>query len=117
MTDQPRPTITWDDFTCVDLRVGTVVEAQVNPEAHKPAYILQVDFSPHLGVRKSSARITDLYSPQDLVGRQVIAVVNVPPRQIGTMMSQALITGFADEQGCIVLAQPQRPVPDGSRLI
>ncbi len=109
-------TISWADFERVALCVGTVLEASPFPEARKPAYKLVVDFGPEVGVRKSSAQITEHYEPDDLVGRQVIGVVNFPPKQIGPFMSECLITGFADADGHIVLAVPERAVPNGSRL-
>lgn len=109
-------TISWSDFEKVDIRLGTVVEAEPFPEARKPAIKLRIDFGPDVGVRKSSAQITVHYEPQALVGRQVMAVVNFPPRQIGPFMSEVLTLGFADAEGAIVLAQPDKPAPDGSRL-
>ncbi len=109
-------TIPWADFERVDIRVGTVVAAEPFPEARTPAYRLRVDFGPELGERKSSARITDLYEPGELVGRQVLAVVNFPPKQIGPMRSECLVLGFPLADGAVVLAQPERAVPDGSRL-
>lgn len=109
-------TIDWDDFTRVELRVGTVVRVEPFPEARKPAYKIWVDFGDELGVRKSSAQVTDLYEPAELVGRQVVGVVNFPPKQIGPFMSEFLVTGFPDESGAIVLAGPERPVPNGSKL-
>lgn len=108
--------ISWDDFERVEIRVGTVVSAEVFAEARFPAYVIQADFGPGIGVLKSSARVTDLYSPETLVGRQIVGVVNFPPKQIGPMKSQFLVTGFHREDGAVVLAVPERPVPDGSRL-
>jgi tRNA-binding protein len=109
-------TISWNDFEQVELRVGTVTRAEPFPEARKPAYRLTVDFGAELGVRRSSAQITDLYEPDDLVGRQVVAVTNFPPKQIGPFMSECLVTGFVQADGSVVLAVPERPVADGSRL-
>jgi len=110
-------TISWSDFEKVDIRLGTVVEAEAFPEARKPAIKLRIDFGPDLGVKKSSAQITVHYDPQELIGRQVMAVVNFPPRQIGPFMSEVLTLGFADAEGAIVLARPDKPAPDGSRLM
>ena len=109
-------TIAWDDFERVDLRVGTIVSAEIFTEAHHPAYILHVDFGADIGIRKSSAQITDLYEPENLVGVQVIAVVNFPPKQIGPVRSQCLVTGFPQENGSVVLAKPERPVANGLKL-
>lgn len=106
---------TFDTFMAVDIRAGTVVEAEPFPEARKPAIKLVVDFGADIGRKKSSAQITDHYSPEDLVGRKVMAVVNFPPRQIGPFMSEVLVLGFPDEDGAIVLAAPG-DVPDGARL-
>jgi tRNA-binding protein len=108
--------ISWDDFQRVELRAGTVVAAEPFPEARRPAFKLYVDFGPELGVLKSSAQLTDLYDRDALVGRQVLAVVNFPPRQIGPIRSQCLVTGFYREDGAVVLAVPDGPVPDGARL-
>ncbi len=109
--------ITWDDFSRVELRVGRIVTADPFPEARKPAYILQVDFGPELGKRKSSAQITDLYAPEELVGRLVVAVVNFPKKQIGPLMSECLVTGFHDDSGRVALCVPDKEVPLGARLL
>ena len=108
--------ITWDDFSRVELRVGRVLSAEVFKEARKPAYVLQVDFGDEIGTRKSSAQITDLYQPEGLVGQQVIGVVNFPPKQIGPIQSQCLITGFTQADGAVVLIQPERTVKNGLKL-
>jgi tRNA-binding protein len=109
-------TISWQEFEQVDLRVGTIVSAEVFAEARQPAYILHVDFGADLGVLKSSAQITDLYQPDALVGQQVIGVVNFPPKQIGPMQSQCLITGLPQGDGSVVLVQPDRQVSNGLKL-
>ena len=109
--------IGFDVFLKVQLVVGTVISAEVFSEARKPAYILHVDFGPDIGTRKSSAQIIDLYTPEALVGRQVMAVVNFPPKQIGPIQSQCLVTGFHDADGRIALAMPDVPVPNGTRLL
>jgi len=110
-------TISWDEFTRVELRVGRIVDAQPFPEARKPAYVLKVDFGPELGTRKSSAQITDLYQPADLVGRLVVAVVNFPKKQIGPLQSECLVTGFHDEAGRVALCVPDMAVPLGTKLL
>lgn len=109
--------VTYDQFVAVDIRVGTVVEARPFPEARKPAVILLIDFGPDIGVKKSSAQITVRYTPEALVGRQVLAVVNFPPRQIGPVRSEVLTLGFEDVDGAIVLARPDSPVPNGKKLL
>jgi len=108
--------ITFDDFLRVDIRIGTIVEAESFPEARKPAFKLKIDFGPAIGVKKSSAQIVDRYALDELVGRQVAAVVNFPPRQIGKFLSEVLTLGFADESGAVTLFAPDVPVPNGSRL-
>lgn len=113
----PTDTISWDDFMRVELRVGRIQEVRPFPEARRPAWILMVDFGEEIGVRKSSAQITDLYQPDELVGRQVVAVVNFPPKQIGPLKSECLVTGFHDAGGNVVLCAPEREVPLGSRLL
>lgn len=115
--DAPAPEIDFDDFLKVDIRVGTIVDAEPFPEARKPAIKMKIDFGPDIGTKKSSAQITVHYEPSELVGRQVMAVVNFPPRQIGPMRSEVLTLGFADAGGDIVLAAIDKPVPDGRRLM
>jgi tRNA-binding protein len=108
--------IAFDDFLKVDIRVGTVMAAEIFPEARKPAFKLTIDFGPDIGTRRSSAQITRHYAPQDLIGKQVVAVVNFPPRQIGPFMSQVLTLGAPDESGEVVLLHPSLPVPNGGRM-
>lgn len=109
-------TISFDDFLKVDIRAGTVVHAEPFPEARKPALKLRIDFGPVIGEKRSSAQIVAHYRPEALVGRQVLAVVNFPPRQIGPFMSEVLVLGLSDEGGDIVLLSPERAVPDGARM-
>ena len=109
-------TIDWNDFTKVELRAGTVTKAEVFKEARRPAYILHVDFGPDIGTLKSSAQITVHYTPEELIGRQVMAVVNFPKKQIGPLMSECLVTGFHDANGDVVLVSPLSPVPNGAKL-
>lgn len=110
-------TISWNDFEKIELRVGKVVAAAPFPEARKPAYVLQIDFGEEIGMRKSSAQVTALYRPEDLVGRLVVAVVNFPRKQIGPLMSECLVTGFHDANGEVALCVPDRDVPLGTRLL
>jgi tRNA-binding protein len=112
----PAPTIAFDDFMKVDIRVGTIVDAEPYPEARKPAFKLRIDFGPGIGVKRSSAQITSHYRLDALVGRQVAAVVNFPPRQIGKFMSEVLTLGFPDENGAVVMFEPDLAVPNGARL-
>ena len=109
-------TISFDDFLKVDIRVGTILEVEDFPEARRPAYRLRVDFGPEIGTRKSSAQLPALYAKDELVGRQVAAVVNFPPRQIGKFMSEVLVLGFPDAEGRVVLIRPDKAVPNGGRL-
>ena len=109
--------ISFDDFLKVELRVGKVISAEEFPEARNPAYILQVDFGDEVGIRKSSAQITELYAAEDLVGRLVVGVVNFPPKQIGPIKSQCLVTGFHNDDGHVALCVPDQDVPPGTRLL
>ena len=108
--------IGWEDFEAVELRTGTVVDVEEFPEARKPAWKVTVDFGPEIGMKKASARITELYDRDDLVGRQIIGVVNFPKKQIGPVRSEFLLTGFYRDDGAVVIAVPERPVPDGAKL-
>jgi tRNA-binding protein len=110
-------TIAWEDFTKVELRVGRVLAAEPFAQARKPAYVLHVDFGPEIGTRKSSAQVTALYQPHELVGKLVVAVVNFPKKQIGPLMSECLVTGFHDARGDVVLCVPDRDVPLGTKLL
>ncbi|MEI7777117.1 MAG: tRNA-binding protein [bacterium] len=107
--------ISWADFEKVELRVGTIVSVEDFPEARKPAYKLTIDFG-EFGIKKSSAQIKILYSKEELVGRQVVGVINFPPKQIGPFISECLTTGFADDEGNVVLTQPERKVPNGTKI-
>ncbi|HHQ4749484.1 TPA: tRNA-binding protein [Aeromonas veronii] len=109
-------TISWQDFEMVELRVGTLVRVEPFPEARKPAYKVWADFGPELGIRKSSAQITALYQPEQLVSRQIIAVLNFPTKQIGPFQSEFLLTGFYRQDGAVVMAIPERAVENGARL-
>jgi tRNA-binding protein len=110
-------TITWDDFTKVELRVGRIISAEPFPQARKPAYILHVDFGPEIGTKKSSAQITSVYKPEELIGRLVVGVVNFPSKQIGPIKSECLVTGFHNERGEVVLCVPDQDVPLGAKLL
>lgn len=108
--------IDWSDFQKVQLCVGTIISVENFPQARKPAYILKVDFGDDIGIKKSSAQITDLYSKEELLGKQIVAVVNFPPKQIGPIQSECLVTGFHQADGAVVLAVPDKPAPNGARL-
>ncbi len=108
--------ITWDEFEKVELRVGTITKVEDFPEANKPAYKLEVDFGLEIGTKKSSARIVDLYSKSELLGKQIVGVVNFPPKQIGPFVSECLITGFYNQKGEVVLAVPEKNVDNGAKL-
>ena len=110
------PQISWDDFQKVELRVGTITAVDAFPEARRPAWKLTVDFGAEVGIRRASAQITDLYSAGELIGKQVVGVVNFPRKQIGPFMSECLVTGFVTDEGPVVLAVPDKPVANGLRL-
>jgi tRNA-binding protein len=110
------PDITWEHFEAVEMRAGTIVAVEDFPEARRPAYKIDVDFGPGLGVRRTSAQVTTVYSKEELVGRQVMGVLNFPPKQIGPVRSEFLLAGFYREDGAVVLAVPERPVQNGARL-
>ena len=110
------PDITWQHFEAVEMRAGTIISVEDFPEAHKPAYKIAVDFGPQFGIRRTSAQVTTLYSRNDLVGRQVLGVLNFPPKQIGPVRSEFLLAGFYRADGAVVLAVPERPVENGARL-
>jgi tRNA-binding protein len=116
MSSAAPATIAYDDFARVDIRVGTIVEAEPFPEARRPAYRLRVDFGPAIGIKRSSAQITRHYAVEELVGRQVAAVVNFPPKQIGPIRSEVLVLGFPDENGEVVLVSVTHKVPNGGKL-
>ena len=118
MTDTPpnQPSASFDDFMKLDIRCGTIVDAKPFPEARKPAFKLEIDFGADIGRKKSSAQITEHYTPETLIGRQVMAVVNFPPRQIGPFMSEVLTLGVADTNGHVVLLGPDQTAPDGARM-
>ena len=109
-------TITWQDFEKIDIRTGTIIQAEAFPEARKPAYKLTIDFGAELGIKKSSAQITTLYSPEQLVGQQIIAIVNFPPKQIATFISECLVLGIYDEQKNVILIQPAQKVSNGLKI-
>jgi len=108
--------ISWEEFEKVELRVGTILSAEDFPEARKPAYILKVDFGDEVGIKKSSAQITDLYGKEALIGKKIVAAVNFPPKQIGPISSECLVTGFYDSDGKVVLAVPDKEIENGARL-
>lgn len=109
-------TIEWSDFDKVELRIGTIIDVEDFPEARKPAYKLKVDFGDEIGIKKSSAQITDIYNKEGLLGTQVLGVVNFPSKQIGPIRSECLVTGFYRDDGAVVLARPDCPVPNGTKL-
>jgi tRNA-binding protein len=108
--------ITWDDFERIDIRTGTIIKAEEFPKAKKPAYQLFIDFGPEIGIKRSSAQITTYYTPSDLIYRQVVAIVNFPPKQIANFISECLVLGVYDEQNHVVLLQPDKMVPNGMKI-
>lgn len=108
--------ISWDQFQSVELRAGTIISVDDFPKAHKPAYIVRVDFGKEIGVKKCSAQITDLYQKDELIGKQIVGVINLPPKQIGPIRSEFLLTGFYREDGAVVIVSPESRVPDGAKL-
>lgn len=108
--------ISWQDFMKVDMRIGTIIAAESFPEARNPAYKLKVDFGNEIGIKKSSAQITDCYQPIELIGKQVMAVINFPPKQIGPMRSECLVMGAYNDQKEVILMHPERPLPNGSKI-
>lgn len=116
MAERPAPKISFEDFQKVDIRIGTIVQAEPFPEARKPSIKLIIDFGQGIGTRRSSAQLVKHYKPGELIGKQVAAVLNFPPRQIGPMMSEVLTLGFPDEEGGVVLFSPDQKVPDGGKL-
>ncbi|PRP67190.1 tRNA-binding protein [Nonlabens agnitus] len=111
-----KKNLNWEEFSRIDMRVGTIVGAQLFPEARKPAYKLEIDFGEELGILKTSAQITDHYQPADLKGKQIIAVVNFPPKQIANFMSECLVLGSVDEKNKVILLQPERHAQNGDRV-
>lgn len=111
-----KPTITYDEFTKVEIHVGTIIAVEDFPEARKPAYKLVIDFGSHIGKKRSSAQITKVYKKEDLIGKQVIAVTNFPPKQIGPYISEVLTLGLANDAHDVVLVRPDHPVPNGHKL-
>ncbi len=109
--------IQWNDFQKVQIKIGTIVQVDDFPEARKPAFLLKIDFGEEIGIKKSSAQITDLYTKESLLGKQIVAVVNFPPKQIGPIMSECLVTGFYNDEGAVVLAVPDMPVINGAKLV